>query len=605
MILSLGTSVRFTNPAFTLETQFQPETGITAVVGKNGAGKSTSTIEALRFLLFGHKARRGVAKDYTNYSASGTVVIADKIYHLSRSPKRDEITDESGTVLAVGAGEVTEKVEELMGYGLEVFDICNASVQKDGARFGRMTPGDRKKLIDKVVGLTSYEGVEKLCRAEAQMLRREAEALSRQLVAPEPIETWEGPTPDRDAYLRARGARREADRLQMALKNFPEPEMPDNSEPTDERIALAEVIENDPGAALYTADELAAAEDKLRRGPRPELSDEEIEAGLDAWRVFLAHEESDEVTCPSCETVFRPTGEPPAKPSHPRTYLADQAKASARWHDAPAGLKDAPDLSAGVISSQKARLSAHEAAQSAREALDGAEHPELSLGALRALKTAWRAYRQLKDQFERQSEVNEQVLLAIEELGEVPSHDEVDAMEQAVSAYEAHKHREERAWGQQESFDKLSKEISEKNTLADEFAKGAGALNEARAAIKAFIAPRLSTVASAMLRDMSQGRYNHVVIDEDMNILIDNQRLETLSGGWESVANIALRLALGQVLVAKTFPVFLGDEIDADADETNRHSVIDAMVGLKSHLKQIILITHRDVNVADHVFTIG
>lgn len=68
-----------------------------------------------------------------------------------------------------------------------------------------------------------------------------------------------------------------------------------------------------------------------------------------------------------------------------------------------------------------------------------------------------------------------------------------------------------------------------------------------------------------------------------------------------TVANIALRVAMGQALVANAFPVFLADEIDGDLDHERREAVLESMKALSSRLQQIILVTHRDVAVADHV----
>jgi DNA repair exonuclease SbcCD ATPase subunit len=106
---------------------------------------------------------------------------------------------------------------------------------------------------------------------------------------------------------------------------------------------------------------------------------------------------------------------------------------------------------------------------------------------------------------------------------------------------------------------------------------------------------------------MTNGKYSEVIVDDDMEITVNGQSIETLSGGNETVANIALRLALGQVLVVETFPVFLGDEMDAFADESRREAVAEAMAALldKGHLKQVILVTHRGVAAADHVIDLG
>ena len=58
-----------------------------------------------------------------------------------------------------------------------------------------------------------------------------------------------------------------------------------------------------------------------------------------------------------------------------------------------------------------------------------------------------------------------------------------------------------------------------------------------------------------------------VEVDEDFEILIDGQPINTLSGSGKAVANLAVRIALGQILTNKVFSVFFADEVDAAMDD--------------------------------------
>ena len=123
--------------------------------------------------------------------------------------------------------------------------------------------------------------------------------------------------------------------------------------------------------------------------------------------------------------------------------------------------------------------------------------------------------------------------------------------------------------------------------------------------MKSFLAPALSREASSLMFDMTNGVLQDLTVDEDMNISVDGQTLETLSGGGITVANIALRISFAKILTGSAFPVFIGDEMDGDLDVVRREATAQAMVSLKQHLKQIILITHKDVDIADHVLDLG
>ena len=62
--------------------------------------------------------------------------------------------------------------------------------------------------------------------------------------------------------------------------------------------------------------------------------------------------------------------------------------------------------------------------------------------------------------------------------------------------------------------------------------------------------------------------------------------------------NLSLRMALGQVLTNHVFPVFMADEVDASMRNERGQNVLDALYDmLKGSMKQIILISHRDLEV--------
>lgn len=632
MITDLALTASFEASGFTTSRSFPLKPGITAVVGPNGVGKSTTTIELARALLFGQAARRGKAASYKQWDARGTFVINGEPYTITRNAKREEIVDGAGTVLATGAKAVTAKVEELLGYGLTVFDICNASVQKQGDNFGKMQPAERKRLIDRVVGLTSDEAVEKQCRDEARGLRREAEALEKTVRHPvEPVQ----PKGYRYSDLigteldLARGLYDEAERLRRDIREFPHPLKPTRPSVSSSEIQIVQGLENErtmiekrrrelesflQRARPFfdgTLEDVEKAKARLAKrklidaaGLPPFLSQDEIDQAWQEWHLVDAHTASDEVECPNCLFKFRPTGEEPIQPVHSKDELRRAQTAINKWAGLDDKLPEGRDMTDQQIATALKALTADEEMKSVRTELNTlVSMPDRSaqLADLRAVAAEWEAYNRVVGAFTVQKAASDAAQSKLDALGHLPTRDDLDALSEALRAaerYEADVVRyEEDARVQRER----SATIADKLFLADEFSKGAAGLADARAVIKAFLAPRLSEVASKLLSDMTLGKLTNVVVDDEMNITVNGQDVETLSGGGETVANIALRIALGQVLVAQTFPVFLGDEIDADTDNVRREAVINAMVGLKDHLQQIILVTHRDVSVADHV----
>lgn len=121
-----------------------------------------------------------------------------------------------------------------------------------------------------------------------------------------------------------------------------------------------------------------------------------------------------------------------------------------------------------------------------------------------------------------------------------------------------------------------------------------------RQRVKGFLLPSLNKVASGLLQTMTAGVLNWVVVSEDFDITVDGQRLETLSGAGKSVANLALRIGLGQVLTCKTFSVLLLDEIDASCDEARATAIAESLQRLTGQIGQIIQVSHKQGLVADH-----
>ena len=78
--------------------------------------------------------------------------------------------------------------------------------------------------------------------------------------------------------------------------------------------------------------------------------------------------------------------------------------------------------------------------------------------------------------------------------------------------------------------------------------------------------------------DQRTGRLERqsIVVDEEFDVTVDGRALDTLSGSGKAVANLALRLGLGQVLTNRVFSLFIGDEIDAslDVDRASRRQAL-------------------------------
>jgi DNA repair exonuclease SbcCD ATPase subunit len=629
MIKNLSGRATFAATGATIVVNFQPQSGITAVVGPNGSGKTFTASEAVRYLLFGSAALRGKMADYTVLDIAGDFVIRGRDYRIVRTAKEQSISDTEK--LAVGADAVNKKAIEILGYGLDVFDVCNASMQGDTALFGTMRPAARKAMVDQILGVMDVQAVEKACRDEGNALKREAEAMTKLMRAPgdEPKKPigYESSAHARELLEEAREIAAEAQRLQRLIAPLHKPEQPEVQRPLDLSLQQCEFHERD-----RLADE--AERDRFRKIVRPELSIDQINRGMEVYalvteakrrgcapglpldevhRLLAVWDQIDalkkiadqQVSCPKCAHTFRTRGELPNEPLVSREQLRLDAEAHIRWATPlPEWSPDEPWLDP---SHGRDLLADHKAADEAEAALKNPTMEDRSeeLATMRANLAAWNLFDAQDKAYREGAAANAQHQAALYALGTAPDSIALDHLSDALRDAEAYE-RDHARWQEDvKAFEKLTADIETRRKAAEDFKAGATGLADARATLKAYLAPTLSKVASSLIFDMTNGKLATVVVDEDMDIVVNNQRIETLSGAGATVANIALRVALGQILVGKAFPVFIGDEMDGDLDAERRQATIQAMVSLKDHLSQIILITHRGVEVADHLVDLG
>jgi len=111
---------------------------------------------------------------------------------------------------------------------------------------------------------------------------------------------------------------------------------------------------------------------------------------------------------------------------------------------------------------------------------------------------------------------------------------------------------------------------------------------------------RIETEVSRILGDITSGRYDQVIIDEDFNLFVRDidadYPVERFSGGEQDDIAVALRIALSRYLAEfhqlheSTFLVF--DEIFGSQDEERRNNLIAALRTQEAYFPQIILISH-------------
>ena len=125
------------------------------------------------------------------------------------------------------------------------------------------------------------------------------------------------------------------------------------------------------------------------------------------------------------------------------------------------------------------------------------------------------------------------------------------------------------------------------------------ALGDLRNELNATLRPDLSELASVFLRDLTNGRYTELELDEDYvtTLLDEGEPKGVISGGEEDVANLALRLAISQMIAERAgqpLSLLILDEIFGSLDDDHRAAVVELLRSLADRFPQVILITHID-----------
>ncbi|HSE26697.1 MAG TPA: SMC family ATPase [Gemmatimonadales bacterium] len=123
------------------------------------------------------------------------------------------------------------------------------------------------------------------------------------------------------------------------------------------------------------------------------------------------------------------------------------------------------------------------------------------------------------------------------------------------------------------------------------------ALADLRTDLNQALRPDLAELASGFLAELTGGRYSDFELDESYVPLVleDGEPKPVISGGEEDVANLALRLAISQMIAERAgqpLSLLVLDEIFGSLDEERRQSVLDLLRALADRFPQVILITH-------------
>ena len=668
MFKSLKYSVTFPLTGRTLSQDLTFEGGFWAITGPNESGKSF-IFEMLRFMLFGSVALRGIGDDYKNLTCSGSFLIKGQAYSVERTMKKATLW-RGDDIVATGVSVVNEKLVSILGFGVLVFDMANSINQGEVERLGNLTPTERKRMVDQVLGIDALDIVSKWGMEEARLLDAQHNTLKAVMVMPTQPEIPEGyrPSAEIDLALLSDNANELAQLEGFLSANRPAPVEPHTSvqqtvaeleplaaEASARRQKIAQIkatMQALPEKAPFTEEQLVEAEQAWaahetygtamrwkQQNPRPTIllavCQDEIpkhenlqeRAQVVAKRAAIEKQIADaklKGACTGCGLPFAhdhiaeleaqlpivPHEGP--QPVHQLAELQAASRAWAtfdedKWQEMSAvPFSEGSDIPAAKIGQYRTMI-----LQAAQRATLTAELAEVDqpwpdyegkLVERRAFERAQAAY--AIDLAGYQSWLAERTMkqARLAELtGAREAYSEGQRARSAALEYE----RALETFGA--AYDKYQTQVAQlaelKNT-ADKYRKVRQLMDVLRSLVKQHLLPSLNKVASHLLSTMTGGQRNSIMVDEDFNVIVDAQRLDTLSGSGKACANLALRIALGQVLTNRVMSVLLADEIDASMDDFRAQKTSDTLYTLEKTISQVLLVSHKYLDVPN-VINIG
>ena len=163
---------------------------------------------------------------------------------------------------------------------------------------------------------------------------------------------------------------------------------------------------------------------------------------------------------------------------------------------------------------------------------------------------------------------------------------------------------------------RIAEKVTQQRTQAEIAAKTSTLLDGVARKLATQIRPQLEGRVSALLQQMSEGRFTGVKVSDDYDISVCDHDgryypVSEFSGGEADLIALAIRLALAQVVAARHGAGGAGflilDEVFGSQDDGRRNAILEALRRLRGVYGQILLISHVGgvENAADAVLEVG
>ena len=615
------------------------KSGINWLVGENEAGK-TELLEMIEYALFGQGLRSDKG-EYKGLDVSLYFKILDKIYFVQRAKqvKFQEVEIKGETFvkkadIAVGITAVNNAIIERLGYNHAVYESLNYSKQLDSTALTSANKTERINLINKINGVHEATAFEKFLDGQKKDIKSQLKVYQGNnlvelvdFTVDEDLEPFSDP--DYVAELT-----HSINKTYEDVKHYEDlryqvayiPKISTNSqelplEVRDWDLESVRVYIEQYKDYLYKVRDYEKLNLKIREDiqkisvpfslkTEEELREyERIVQNNKSYTLQQKLIEEHEVTCPTCYTTFAPehiTQEILYGFVEPNISEQDY-KVCKDYYE-----RELPKLNRFNNELEALKLTHEELER--RRILSQPSYGTLSVEELETaykgiyahtLQTANRE-KLLKELFEKNP-----TFKTVEEIQTILLHlptmehnlSQMTSRKEAGIAYVARKQVYEASVKAQANITKQVTSLEDKLVVIDALLDESKRL---KLEIQNNCIPVLNTIASKMINKLTGGKRYGLTLNDTFELQLDGKPIQAYSGSTVVLANVAFRIALIEMFFKKTFPVFIGDEIDAFADVIRAQHIHDSLLKLDKEGYQLILVSHNlldfqgnKINLAD------
>lgn len=616
--------------------------GMNYIVGKNESGK-TVVLNMIAYALFGSGALRGPASDYKKLHVSLSFKINETLYLVERGTK--DVIYEVVTVKgvkgkeelqlvdkAVGKTSVNSFITTLLGYGLDVFNRMNFSQQLDGDSYATSKKSERLDLINKINGVDEANQLEKYLDSLKRSFKSEIKGLDMSSIVNN-VDFQVDPKLDhltkddiekltkesKDIYAKIL----QLNKIITAHSMIPDvPQLPQGlfhksslvNPYTEEELSLESYIEAYEAHVSHLNLIEKTLEDRsnfLRQhavydAEQNFIKEEtvlELEQHLHNNKMFI-HKQSllsqGSIQCPHCDETF------------PLMYSSIGTLGDLEFIEIPFDEQYINKARFFVDNYLETCLNYEsEISFLESEKEDKLQYVfKVDYQYAKSIKNEWDSYTVKLNQYQSSvnlfnknypdftsiTSVNMDLIYCEKELTRISD------TRSKLENYLIEKGIFTSAQKAKSQIDTLVKDKQEKINAYDSLVEQSKAL---KLEIQNNSIPSLNKKASSIINKMTGGEHYSLTLSDTFELLLDGKIITAFSGSTQVTANVAFRIALIESFYKKTFPVFIGDEIDSFADATRAEHIHKSLGKLAEDGYQIILISHHSINFEGNVIDLN